>query len=38
MNSFRSLATMTLVAACIAAPFIAQTVFAVGLDALTLRP
>jgi hypothetical protein len=37
MNSFRSIAVMTLVAALIAAPFLAQTLLAAsfgGLDAL----
>jgi hypothetical protein len=38
MNSFRSIATMTLVAACIAAPFLAQTLFAASLNGLGLAP
>jgi hypothetical protein len=36
MNSFRSIAAMTALAACIAAPFVAQTLLTVNLGVLNL--
>jgi hypothetical protein len=38
MINFRSIVTMTLVAACIAAPFLAQTVFASRFIAFDILP